>query len=1706
VPKDKVITVVFSRDMDPASITADTVTVTDAAGKLLAGTLTYDAEAKKATLRFQEPLKDFAAYKTSVTSGAKNGAGDEFTGAAVSWTTAAAVPVLTMTPVDASQDVRADLKTIFLISSLPLDPATVTKANITLTDGTAAAVDLAISLSADRLTALLGLSAPGLAQHMKYTLTATTAVKAAESAGGRPLATAFTASFTTAGRSPSVVSVRPKDGAQHVKLGKANTVEVTFDQAMDSATTVAALSVAPTATPGTPLKGTVSLDVTKKVAVFDLDPAEAVQEKTSYTVTVAATAADADDKLPLGKPFTSKFTLADEPPLLVSVVPKSGDNKVPADITVSLVFSEKVKDTNPSSIELRAGSIIVPAKVTFDAAGLKAELKPLDRLRHGVAYTVMVGKGLVDADDGVPLPGAPVPATSFTTDIVPPTVTSFSPANAASGVNGNATVTIVFSDRMNPASLTAATLLLEDASGAPVGTNVVVDAAARVATLKPLAFLEPSRSYTVTVTTGAKNYSDVPFASPASAAFTTAPGPKVVSLSPSSGQKGVALTSKVTVTFSDAVVGVSATSFTMTAQGATKPFPGAVTLGPRPNEASFSPTGAYAEATLYSVSLGREIIDANGNRLAPVSSDFTTLGGVPDVKSASIGRTGILMQAVDITGATPVRNVPLSNVTVLVSLEHAMDAAAVQAPGVVTVTDPSGSVIPSTTAVANTGNASLGTSTLTVFVPSLALEETPFTFTLGTGAKSLAGTPMAAPFSFRFTTAPRLRLYTVPHNFAKGVYTDSGIFVVFNKPVVAPQATGTPGDIKEVTMFSAPAGGPANFQVTFQPVAVALDPTKTIATVTLKNANGQTVKHAPNTRYTLKIAGVTDSFGEPLGAPLVHVYETGARTDPNRPAFDISKIVPGNLSSGVDPSTLSCSDGNSGIRVLFTSGLDPSSAIGGIGLTVASGPMTRMPVEGRLSVPSNFPSLPSEVVFCPNAALLPETAYKVNVKGSVRSSTFHALSSGAATTVFVTARDVAPQVTGVETSTSGSGSASAGNNTGILVRFAGPIQPSSLNVVLTAVSQGVSSPVAASVTYEPSTRSALVVPGAALPAGSQVDVTVSAGLKSAFGTATAADILAGSVTVGSAADTQAPVASLAAPAAIDAPADADVVLGFSKNMNPLTLAAPGAIKVIDPNGNPVPGSIARVSSAGATFVRATGVFFGAGRAYTVQLAPGVSDLAGNKAFGAALGFTVSGKTIASTGNNIAAGQLAPGDPLLVDFGALLAGSSVNPDTVTVRPASASSDLLAGVGLVREPSGGTSTVGLFPSVPWVPGQSYVATFSSGVKDLGGLSLTPPLTVTFATSSGPSIVSAVFAVKDATGGPEGGFGGSCATFPAQGAVLDLTQLPGAGSGNSCLSALSLADRPLWIQFSAPLDKASAEAPANYDLRGRGNTAIQVTPSYASNAVGSFVRIDPPNGNWLGTVPSPTGAFPLFQRYTLMIRNVKDPPGVPMSSPQSYGFKTVTVAAFEGPTSLFDAGYQFASTANNARAPNNLWQWHQGGAVKGLSISPQASWVTNATDANYQRDCRPFAAVGAPSIMSLVTPGGGFGASAPLKDIVVRVNHFYGYNRVAGDALRLDVAVSGSSAFVPLFGSGGAGNAFYLPAASGQSSGYASKQYVLEEYSVIQAAKLFGGPTSMASIPGLRASFRLTVAGAQTTVQTACPATDVGWILGSHVIVAY
>ncbi|RCJ27108.1 hypothetical protein A6770_02820 [Nostoc minutum NIES-26] len=98
--------------------------------------------------------------------------------------------------------------------------------------------------------------------------------------------------------------------------------------------------------------------------------------------------------------------------------------------------------------------------------------------------------------------------TNTGSDTTPPTVSSTSPANSATGVNAGTSVTATFSEAMNSATINTSTFELRGPNNALVSATVSYNAANRTVTLTPSSPLVALTTYNATVKGGATGVKD----------------------------------------------------------------------------------------------------------------------------------------------------------------------------------------------------------------------------------------------------------------------------------------------------------------------------------------------------------------------------------------------------------------------------------------------------------------------------------------------------------------------------------------------------------------------------------------------------------------------------------------------------------------------------------------------------------------------------------------------------------------------------------------------------------------------------------------------------------------------------------------------------------------------------------------------------------------------------------------------------------------------------------------------------------------------------------------------------------------------------------------------------------------------------------------------------------------------------------------------
>ena len=314
-----------------------------------------------------------------------------------------------------------------------------------------------------------------------------------------------------------------------------------------------------------------------------------------------------------------------------------------------------------------------------------------------------------------------------------PTTSSTSPDNNATGVATNGKITAAFSGDMDPSTITAATFLVTGPGAVPVAGTVAYQS--RTATFTPAAGLAPNTRFAATITTGVRDLAGNPLASAYVWSFTTgaAPditAPTVTSTSPLDGATGVSINTSITATFSEAMDPLMVSTATFALKRGITPVLGTVTyVG---TTATLRPAASLAPNTVFTATITTGAKDLAAN---PLTSDFEwsfTTGVADDTTAPTVRST------IPANGATKVS----VNTSITATFSEAMDP--------LTVTTATFTLKRGTTPVSGTVTY---VGTTATFRPGVSLApNSGFTATITTGAKDLAGNPLARAHVWTFAT------------------------------------------------------------------------------------------------------------------------------------------------------------------------------------------------------------------------------------------------------------------------------------------------------------------------------------------------------------------------------------------------------------------------------------------------------------------------------------------------------------------------------------------------------------------------------------------------------------------------------------------------------------------------------------------------------------------------------------------------------------------------------------------------------------------------------------------------------------------------------------------------------------------------------------------------------------------------------------------
>jgi len=348
---------------------------------------------------------------------------------------------------------------------------------------------------------------------------------------------------------------------------------------------------------------TISTSLSAGNTILQLIPQAPLQPNTVYTLTIAGvkdpagnTVATVADSFTTGPSYdiTSAVAVNIDPPSNATV----GTNVAP-----KMVFNKPINPIYANNsyfqLYLNDNSQWIPLTVTLSANGLEVTLTPQEALLPNTEYRYYAGSGLQD-ENGNGVNGGPWYFYTGSGAVTSPlTVTSVSPANAATGIPLNAQVIVMLSAPIDPTSVTQNSIQLKNGVTPVAGTVSVVNA--QEITFAPTSALAASTLYTVNIS-GFKD-ANGNAVTPYSSSFTTGTLASTGGLSFTGSNIGSGTTvtnpkQQIVLTFSQALDPATVNNNTlevMVGWNSNAGLPGAyaVGTGANANQVTFTPTYPY---------------------------------------------------------------------------------------------------------------------------------------------------------------------------------------------------------------------------------------------------------------------------------------------------------------------------------------------------------------------------------------------------------------------------------------------------------------------------------------------------------------------------------------------------------------------------------------------------------------------------------------------------------------------------------------------------------------------------------------------------------------------------------------------------------------------------------------------------------------------------------------------------------------------------------------------------------------------------------------------------------------------------------------------------------------------------------------------------------------------------------------------------------
>lgn len=379
VALDKVITVTFNEEMNPATITSGSITIEGQSE--ITGTISYDQSTLTASFTPSELLSGTTTYVGKVKTSVKDVDGNALQEDYV-WTFSTgefiAPMVITTDPEDNETDVVVN-KIITATFNQPMNPLTVNASTFTVMNGetsVAGAITYSGTTASFTPTVNLGLNT---------TYTATISSET-ENTTGLSLQSDYVWEFTTGVIvAPTVISTDPENDETDVALNKV--IRATFSEPMDPATID---DTTFTLTEGT---NVITGAVTYAGVTASFTPSANLESNTVYTATITSGAENVAGTS-LATDYIWEFTTGlNVAPTVISTDPEDEETDVALDKIIDATFSEPMDAAtiNNTTFTLTEGANTITGLITY--TGTTASFDPNGELDPNTLYTATITTG-----------------------------------------------------------------------------------------------------------------------------------------------------------------------------------------------------------------------------------------------------------------------------------------------------------------------------------------------------------------------------------------------------------------------------------------------------------------------------------------------------------------------------------------------------------------------------------------------------------------------------------------------------------------------------------------------------------------------------------------------------------------------------------------------------------------------------------------------------------------------------------------------------------------------------------------------------------------------------------------------------------------------------------------------------------------------------------------------------------------------------------------------------------------------------------------------------------------------------------------------------------------------------------------------------------------------------------------------------------------